>query len=685
MAVAPAFLGEGKGMAIAFDFETYLISEDHPYPKPVCISSYNGWNKKLVTGMTEMEEYLKIILSTTCIAHNATFECGVIYNWFPNLRDNLILALKEKRVICTQMLQNINNSKVSSPVHQTSLAAMVKHYFETDISAGKKDPDAWRLRYAELEGVPKDQWPGEAVDYAIMDSVWAYKLYETLKHNKADSSRAMESAFYLNMIGKVGIQIDQERVCQLEEEIYAKLDPKYQYLIEKGMCTDIGTRRPKKNMKVFREYIKKVVKEPIVSAKGIIKTDLEALENYYAETEDEIFECFLKLNEYDKVLTAFVSRLKGAKYILSDYSTTKSTGRTSSFTSKLYPSVNIQQMPRKVPDVTWDVRNCFVPREGYRLVSIDYSGLELASAATQLFKSFHRSEMRNMLNSGDTPVDLHSMLAAKIMSIKKGKEVPYETFMANKKHGEYADMRQLCKAINLGFPGGIGYDSMRKILLQGGTRTKYAVLEKAKYKNTLLNAYYSLRIEEPNIRIKQTAHREYALVYDELVGLKKNMFRVYPELERFLTKQHEFATTGETKWMKDEFDEWKEEPMYKYKVNDFERDWCTYTAYCNGFLMQTPAAIGATKTAIALGREYLGHSDVNLLAFIHDEFLFEVRAGSEEHVKHISEIMIDEMQKVLKGVRIAVEASVMDYWSKDGGEDTVYWKDANGKDLKKLD
>jgi len=672
-------------MVIAYDFETYLISEEHPYPKPVCISSYNGWNKKLVVGHKEMEEHLGQILSTTSVAHNAMFECGVIYTWFPNLRDKLLLALKEDRIKCTHILQSILNGRVEHNLHRLSLAALVEHYFKEDISESKKNPDAWRLRYSELDGVPKSEWPVEAVDYAIMDSVWAFKVYKELEPHKISSNRAMESSFYLNMMGKKGIKIDQERVLMLESEIYAMLKPKYDYLVEKGFCTYIGTKRPKKNMKILRAYIKETVKDPIMSAKGIIKTDMEALLGYYAETEDEVFKCFKELNDYDKVLTSFVSRLKGSAYILSDYSTTKSTGRTSSFTSKLYPSVNIQQMPRKVPNVTWDVRNCFVPREGYKMVSIDYSGLELASAATQLFKTFNRSKMLELLNSGDKPVDLHSMLAAKVMSIKTGTVVPYDHFMQHKKEGEFAAMRQLCKAINLGFPGGIGYDNMRKLLFKGGTKTKFAVLETSPVKNVLLNAYYALRLEEPNVRIKQISRKEYALVYDELVGLKKNMFKVYPELEQFLTKQHAYATTGESKWVKDDFDEWKEEPMYKYKVGDFERDWCTYTAYCNGYLMQSPSAVGATRTAIALGRKYLDHPDVNLLAFIHDEFLFEVKDGNMTYVQDVAEIMIDEMQRALKGVRIAVEASVMPYWSKDGGEDTVYWKDNGDKKLRRLE
>lgn len=669
---------------IAFDFETRLISTEHPYPKPVCLSTFNGWNKKLYVGMEEMREALKIVLSQTSVAHNAVFECGVIWNWFPELQSELQKALEEGRIKCTKIIQELANAKIEKPVMKRSLADLVLHYFEEDISAGKKEPDAWRLRYHELEGVPKDKWPEEAVEYSLMDSVWAYKLIKELDKFKVNSKRATESAVYLNIVGKVGICIDQNKVKQLEEEIYTILQPKYEYLIEKGFCTDIGTRRPKKNMKLLREYIEKTVPNPIYSAKKTVKTDLEALLSYLGQTQDPVFQYFKDLNDYDKVLTAFVSRLKGNSLIFTDYSTTKSTGRTSSSTSKLYPSVNIQQMPRQVPNVTHDVRNCFVPRSGYKLVSIDWSGAELITTAATHKKLFGKSAMLDMLNEGDKPVDLHSFLAAKIMSMQEGKVTTYDEFIAHKKEEKYAKMRQLCKAINLGFPGGIGYDTMRLLLLKAGIITKFAVLATAPKKYMLQRDYFLLKKEEDNIRLKQTAIDEWALVYDELVGLKKSMFKVYPELQLFLTEYHKKDLTGESKYVKDEFGQWEEEPMYRYRVEDFERDWCTYTAYANGKQMQSSVAIAITNVSIKLARKYLNHPDVNFLGEVHDETISEIKEDKiQEHEPIIAEIMIDELAKVAKGARVTCESSVMDYWSKSGGVETLFWKDAGSDKLRR--
>ena len=155
---------------------------------------------------------------------------------------------------------------------------------------------------------------------------------------------------------------------------------------------------------------------------------------------------YLFVMEYEKVLTAFVVNLKKADpYIRSEYNAVVSTGRTSCRSSQNFASLNVQQMPRGVEGVTWDIRNCFVPREGYKIVSIDYSGLELTSTAHQLYTVTGKSSMRDILNKGSEPTDMHSMLGYRLMNIKEKSNVTYEEFVANKKKEPYKHYRQLAK------------------------------------------------------------------------------------------------------------------------------------------------------------------------------------------------------------------------------------------------
>lgn len=645
---------------VAIDFETHLIGKGAVYPKPVCVSSYDGRHAFLYR-KEEMEPFLKdVLLYNTIVAHNATFECGVIYHHFPALRELLLNALDGGRIICTLINDQLLNVTREKPLFKLSLADLVKHYFDEDISETKTE-DSWRLRYSELEDV--EEWPEEAVKYALDDSIWAYKIFN--EQPDTESKLSVQASVYLNLMGSKGMQVDLNRVQQLKDEIMVYLNPRYDYLIEQGYCQKV-CGAVKKKTKHLKDYLESTGIELRRSRKGGVSIKSEDLEFYiHQKPDDKIIQSFIDIAEYEKVLTAYISRLDDTP-VHSQYSTVKSTGRTSASGSSFYTSLNIQQMPREVPNVSYDIRNCFVPREGMKFVSIDYAGLELASTAHQLYTVYKKSDMMEKINSGNEPVDMHSMLAAKI------KRVSYEEFIAHKK--EWKETRQLAKPINLGFPGGIGYDTMRGLLWQSGIKTKFNILHREASKQALVILLYQLKA--PDVRIARTDVDEWALVQDELVVLKREFFDLYPELERFLKDGHKKYITNKSKWVMNDFGEWEEEPMYAYDIYGFKRDYCTYTAFCNGFLMQTPSAIGAKRAVNKIMRKYHDHPDISPLAFIHDEIIFEVKEDRKDLVDDVANDMIDAMQSILSTVRITVEASMMNYWQKaDGFWTKQYFKD----------
>lgn len=652
---------------ISVDFETHLIGNAAVFPKPVCLSAYDG-SETFLFNNPDARQFLSEHLNVDLIiAHNAVFECGVIVTHYPELAQKLFDALDNGLIYCTKINEALWNVQREKQINKLTLAELVMHYFKTDISASKT-ADAWRLRYSELDEIPISQWPKEAVDYAIDDSIWAYKLHS--KQQPIPQQLALKSAVYLNLMGSQGFAIDQSRVLLLEKEIWEYLTPRYDFLVSQGFCDYMPNRgAPRKQMKRLREYIENLGIELQYTLKGGVATSGEALAAYMTQKDDDVLKAFSELSKYEKILTAYVSRLKNSEKIYSQYSTTKNTGRTSSSGSMLFDSINIQQIPRAVESVTYDVRNCFVPRPGFKICSIDYSGLELCSAAHQLYSTLGYSYMREALNEGNKPTDMHSKLAAKI------KKVNYDDFIEHKKEPEYKDARQKAKPINLGFPGGIGYDTMRHLMWRDGIKTRYQVLETAHRKEDLY--YYLTNISAPDLRIRRNGKREYALVQDELVILKRYIFDLYPELEQFLKETHNKFLTGKMKYVKNEFEEWEEEPMYMYDIYGFKRDWCTYTALCNGYLMQTPSAIGAQKAVNKICRTFYNEPDIIPQAFIHDEIVFEVRDGRIDLIEQAANIMITEMQTVLSSVRIAVEASISDYWQKaDGFWTQSYWGDA---------
>lgn len=652
-------------MEISIDYETFLIGNDAIFPKPVCLSWYDGKDTGLLDKYETLGFLKKHLNNDLIIAHNAVFECGVTVTHYPELRELVFDALDNGLIYCTKINESLWNIQRERQINRLTLADLVMHYFKEDISESKKDPNAWRLRYSELDQVPLDQWPKEAISYAIDDSIWAHAVKSM--QEPINQNLALKSAVYLNLMGSQGITINQDRVLTLEREIWEFLTPRYDFLVSNGFCDYIpNQKQPRKQVKKLKEYVESLDLDLMYTDKGNTAISGEALQAYLTQIDDPVIRAFSELSKYEKILTAYINHLKGSEKIFSQYSTTLNTGRTSSSSSKLFNSVNIQNQPREVKGVTYDIRNCYEPRPGFEIVSIDYGALELCSAAHQLYKTLGFSYMRESLNEGDKPTDMHSKLAAKI------KGMPYEEFLARK--SEFKEDRQKAKPINLGFPGGIGYDTMRYLMNRDGIKTNFQILEKANKKSDLY--YYLTNIAAPDIRIKRYGKNEFALVQDELVILKTYIFELYPELERFLKDTHNKFLTGKTKFVKNEFDEWEEEPMYAYETYGFKRDWCTYTALCNGFLMQSPSAVGAQRAVNKLVREFYTNSDIFPQAFIHDEVVFEVRENRYDLIDRAADIMITEMQSVLSSVRIAVEAEICgDMWRKAGGRwAKTYWK-----------
>ena len=121
-----------------------------------------------------------------------------------------------------------------------------------------------------------------------------------------------------------------------------------------------------------------------------------------------------------------------------EYENIKKTGRTSS------KRVNIQQIPRE----GW-FRSLFVARPGCRLVTADYSYIELVTLAAIMEYRYGKSVLADVIRSG---VDPHAYTAAVVRG------VTLSDFLALKQSDPEAFKhdRQAAKALNFGIPGGLG-------------------------------------------------------------------------------------------------------------------------------------------------------------------------------------------------------------------------------------
>jgi hypothetical protein len=321
------------------------------------------------------------------------------------------------------------------------------------------------------------------------------------------------------------------------------------------------------------------------------------------------------------------------------------------------------------------IRNCYIPRKGMHIFDIDYSGLELAVCANQLYKVTGYNHMLKLFNVGDKPVDPHAIFGAKLMSISQRRTVTYDEFIAHKSEPLYKKFRNYAKAPNLSFPGGVGYDVARVQMMQAGIFPKWQVLKSSNYEPELLKEMMIKRKQGYAVRVKRVAREEWVLAFDELVFIKQQMMDLYKDLGYFLKHGHKkLIMPGVEIPDKDEIGDTVMVPAYEYHIDGVKFSYKKYQQACNGLLMQAAAAAGAKRAVNAVCEKYMLDDRVNILAFIHDQIVGEVVDTPEKYdiVKDIAHIMVVEMQKVIPYSRVAVEMELKKVWDKEGD----YWKES---------
>ena len=610
----------------AVDFETYQISSEFPFPRPVCLSWCSGEDRGLLKP-NQVERFLrKIPNHDIIVAHNLKFDLMVLYEWLdlqPWVHEKLELGTLRDTLISAKLHDLAQSGDLATPSY--SLSSLVKRFYNKDIS-DTKGPSSWRLRYEELNHLPFSQWPKDAVDYALDDSEWVHKLFSNYLKDY-DCQTSIRADFVLAKMNNRGIRVDQKRVNSMAQGVIKETEGSKRLLVERGFAT-IDPKDPKKLKKSvlkLREHITKLTPrgfEPLQTPKGDVATDRTVLKRF--SKQDDVCEAFLKLSEFTKLESTYLPALCN-NFVRANFNVLVETGRTSSFGSKLYPSCNLQNFPRGM-----GVRECLVPREGHVFVSIDYGSLELCSVAQQLLNQYGFSTHATQINSGNEPTDLHSFLGVTIYNEYLKPEIPmsYHEFVARLKAGdkEVKNYRTLAKPVGLGFPGGLGPKTMVEF-----AATTYGV----------------------------------KLSIAEATRLKDIFYDTYPDFATFMKKDSKDYKTGKRRC--EGANKFSDE--YVYTIGTRTRSGCTFTNFANGYLMQSLSSDGA-KIALYDTYQFLfGKGQGALVNFIHDEIIFELKDGLllEQNIEDLSYIMIRAMQKVMPNIRITVEAAVMpDRWVKDG-------------------
>ncbi len=171
----------------AIDIETALVCYENPTPAPICMSWARG-EKSNVNLVTEesVRDLTKGLLNedTHLVGQYIAFDLSLLCYEYPILWSAVYQAYDEGRIHDTGLRERLLMLTINGDFnvfygenhHNTkidgySLVNLEKKYLGIDRSDQKDNPDAWRFRYEELTDTPVEDWPKEAYDYSLADSV----------------------------------------------------------------------------------------------------------------------------------------------------------------------------------------------------------------------------------------------------------------------------------------------------------------------------------------------------------------------------------------------------------------------------------------------------------------------------------------------------------------------------------
>ncbi|SFV90193.1 DNA polymerase I [hydrothermal vent metagenome] len=418
--------GLTKETPVAFDTETtgldtktaemvgfsFCLDEKRAYYVPVG-HSYLGVGEQV--GIDDAKAALKKLMICRVIGQNLKFDLGLLYNRF---------VLSEVVPFADTMIM----AWLSDPGSKVGLDALVKKYFNYEMKAFKE-----MVKKGENFSAVSIE---EATFYAAEDAWMTFILYQAIKKRMELGSlthllkeaRSVEYPFINVLIHmeSLGIKVDQERLTALKGELSEAL-----HTLTEEIYVLAGTEF---NIRSTQQL--GVVLFQQLGLKGAKKTKTgystnEAVLNTL-KGEHPIIEKILSYREYQKMLSTYVEPL--LKLAKSDdksriYTSFLQTGTATGRLSSKDP--NLQNIPVR-SELGRRVRSAFVAKEGYKLVSIDYSQIELRLLA-------HFSQDAALLEAFREGIDIHMATAVKLFGEAEAKA-----------------KRNFAKSVNFGLLYGMG-------------------------------------------------------------------------------------------------------------------------------------------------------------------------------------------------------------------------------------
>ena len=374
----------------------------------------------------------------------------------PLLEDHSILKVGHNIKYDALVLNQINNGKINLfPVTDTMClsyvvdAGRVLNHKLDDLAI--RELDYQTIKFEDVCGKGKNQVkfneisPTDALNYAAEDAAVTLELYKCLlprviEDKKLTVYKRLENPLInvLKNMENIGVLVNPKKLQDISNNLSVSIDSLENKIFKiTGNKFNIGS--PKQLGEILFEEMK--IEGGKRSKNGSWQTSVDIIENI-SNDGHEIAELILDWRHFSKLKSTYSDALvkqinSKTNRVHTSYSMVgASTGRLSS------SNPNLQNIPIRTDEGKL-IRTAFEAKEGFTLVSMDYSQIELRLIA-------HIADENAMLEAFNQDFDIHADTASKVFNTAINEMT--------------SDLRRKAKAINFGIIYGISPYGLAKQL-----------------------------------------------------------------------------------------------------------------------------------------------------------------------------------------------------------------------------
>ncbi len=428
-----SYEAELVGISLCFD-------NDHAYYIPVGHVGHDSENRPEQLELNYVINKLKNIFQNNKIskvAHNFKYDKVILEKYGIEFSDNIFDTMIESYVLNSAGSRHDLDTLSFNYLNRTNIK------YEDVTGKGKN-----KLNFSEVE-------IEAATPYAAEDAWCAFNLHNILYPKLQEDKKTLEVFTKIDMplvnilekIEKHGILLDSNLLIKQSEDLSQKL-----IKLKQDAFNIANSEFNLDSPKQLQEVLFKNLKIPVVkkTPKGQPSTGVEVLEELAGEYP--IARTILEYRSLNKLKTTYTDKLpeqadqKTHRVHTSFHQAVTATGRLSS------SDPNLQNIPIRTLEGR-KIRQAFIAPQGYKILSCDYSQVELRIMA-------HLSADEGLIAAFKNNLDIHKATAAQVFNISINEVTD--------------NQRRFAKAINFGLIYGMSAFGLAKQLhIERGEAQKY--------------------------------------------------------------------------------------------------------------------------------------------------------------------------------------------------------------------